>query len=305
MAGTRKRSAFADVTNGNKNKSSSAAASTAATNKPNATAPSKQHDPSATTSKVVSVASSNTATRTYRTRSSTGGSAVKLDDHGNLVPQEGDDDAMMVDAAESDSKSAVEIPVAKPARTLKRTASNVSTLAAGSNQGGASKKVATSANNTKRAPLGSKRANATASTSTTNAAGPAVSKATLALRARQRRELAEQKRLAAEAEVEAARREEEEALAEQQALANMLSSEAESNVKRFDDDAYATDSEVEGEDEVAVEDRPKDYGWEDLDDGDEEDPLMVSAYVVEVYEYLRELEVSRRSCSLHRTCWLT
>ena len=32
--------------------------------------------------------------------------------------------------------------------------------------------------------------------------------------------------------------------------------------------------------------------WEDLDEGDAEDPLMVSEYVVEIYDYLRELEVS-------------
>lgn len=35
----------------------------------------------------------------------------------------------------------------------------------------------------------------------------------------------------------------------------------------------------------------KDAGWEDLDEGDEDDPLMVSTYVVEVYDYLRDLEV--------------
>ncbi|KPV72680.1 uncharacterized protein RHOBADRAFT_39282 [Rhodotorula graminis WP1] len=44
--------------------------------------------------------------------------------------------------------------------------------------------------------------------------------------------------------------------------------------------------------ETEVEARPKDEGWEDLDEGDEEDPLMVSAYVVEVYDYLRELELT-------------
>lgn len=35
----------------------------------------------------------------------------------------------------------------------------------------------------------------------------------------------------------------------------------------------------------------KDAGWEDLDLGDEDDPLMVSEYVKEVYEYLLEKEV--------------
>ena len=36
---------------------------------------------------------------------------------------------------------------------------------------------------------------------------------------------------------------------------------------------------------------PKDAGWEDLDAGDEEDPLMVAEYVKEIHEYLKELEV--------------
>ena len=35
----------------------------------------------------------------------------------------------------------------------------------------------------------------------------------------------------------------------------------------------------------------KDAGWEDLDIGDEDDPLMVSEYVNEVYDYLRVIEV--------------
>ena len=38
----------------------------------------------------------------------------------------------------------------------------------------------------------------------------------------------------------------------------------------------------------------KDEGWEDLDAGDEDDPLMVSEYVNEVYDYLLELEVRLR-----------
>ena len=36
----------------------------------------------------------------------------------------------------------------------------------------------------------------------------------------------------------------------------------------------------------------KDAGWEDLDIGDEEDPLMVAEYVKEIHEYMKELEVS-------------
>lgn len=42
----------------------------------------------------------------------------------------------------------------------------------------------------------------------------------------------------------------------------------------------------------------KDEGWEDLDAGDEDDPLMVSEYVNEVYDYLLQLEV--RSSLDHR-----
>ena len=47
-------------------------------------------------------------------------------------------------------------------------------------------------------------------------------------------------------------------------------------------------------------DPAKDAGWEDLDEGDEDDPLMVSSYVVEVYDYLRVLEVRRPFLSLCR-----
>lgn len=36
---------------------------------------------------------------------------------------------------------------------------------------------------------------------------------------------------------------------------------------------------------------PKDAGWEDLDVGDEEDPLMVTEYVNEIYDYLRQVEL--------------
>lgn len=40
------------------------------------------------------------------------------------------------------------------------------------------------------------------------------------------------------------------------------------------------------------EELPKDLGWENLDLGDEEDPLMVAEYVVEIHDYMKELEVS-------------
>ena len=42
---------------------------------------------------------------------------------------------------------------------------------------------------------------------------------------------------------------------------------------------------------IAAVEPAKDAGWVDLDVGDEDDPLMVTAYVNEVYEYLKEIEV--------------
>jgi hypothetical protein len=46
------------------------------------------------------------------------------------------------------------------------------------------------------------------------------------------------------------------------------------------------------QEELAVESVAKeDDGWVDLDAGDEDDPLMVSTYVADVYDYLREIEV--------------
>lgn len=45
------------------------------------------------------------------------------------------------------------------------------------------------------------------------------------------------------------------------------------------------------DDDEEVEEVPKDFGWEDLDIGDEEDPLMVAEYVKEIHEYMQEIEV--------------
>lgn len=50
----------------------------------------------------------------------------------------------------------------------------------------------------------------------------------------------------------------------------------------------------EGDDDDLYEEA-KDAGWEDLDIGDEEDPLMVTEYVVEIHDYMKELEVSLRN----------
>ena len=59
------------------------------------------------------------------------------------------------------------------------------------------------------------------------------------------------------------------------------------------------DADEDAEPEMAIVEAAKDEGWEDLDAGDEDDPLMVSEYVNEVYDYLRGLEVrSSRSSAL-------
>lgn len=52
------------------------------------------------------------------------------------------------------------------------------------------------------------------------------------------------------------------------------------------DDPLQEDVDVESE--IA-----KDYGWVDLDVGDEEDPLMCSEYVKEIHEYMQQIEVSQ------------
>ena len=55
------------------------------------------------------------------------------------------------------------------------------------------------------------------------------------------------------------------------------------------------DVDEDADADLAVLEAAKDEGWEDLDAGDEDDPLMVSEYVNEVYDYLRGLEV-RAAC---------
>lgn len=45
--------------------------------------------------------------------------------------------------------------------------------------------------------------------------------------------------------------------------------------------------------EVKSEGPAKDDGWEDLDAEDADDPLMVAEYVNDIFEYMKELEVSR------------
>ena len=51
------------------------------------------------------------------------------------------------------------------------------------------------------------------------------------------------------------------------------------------------DVDEDADPDMALLEPAKDEGWEDLDAGDEDDPLMVSEYVNEVYDYLRGLEV--------------
>ncbi|GAA5900356.1 hypothetical protein JCM8208_005337 [Rhodotorula glutinis] len=295
-AGARgKRSAFSDMTNAAKAK---AGPSKVVVNK-NATA-----------------SSAAPPRRSYRTRSSTGGatSAVKEEAAADLDLAaadngDGDDqsDAMAID---NDTEVKPDVRVVKP---LRRGAAGA--------KGAASTSTAAAV----RRPLAAKRTNT--STSATNGRG-AMAKAAAAAKAtpaavrvaRKRREDAEARHRAAAAELEAALHQEEVEL-KRAAAAQQDELEVEENrqVKKLrtsepeylraqrdgdvdDDEGEQAEDELEDDDdeegprmskwETEVEARPKDYGWEDLDEGDEEDPLMVSAYVVEVYDYLRELELT-------------
>ncbi|KAJ3396548.1 G2/mitotic-specific cyclin [Lobulomyces angularis] len=52
--------------------------------------------------------------------------------------------------------------------------------------------------------------------------------------------------------------------------------------------------EIDMESEVHVAKKSKFTGWDDLDADDVSDPLMVSEYVVEIYEYLKEVEIETK-----------
>ena len=52
-----------------------------------------------------------------------------------------------------------------------------------------------------------------------------------------------------------------------------------------------SDVGIDVDQDEEVDENAKDYGWEDLDIGDEEDPLMVTEYVREIHDYMKELEV--------------
>ena len=81
--------------------------------------------------------------------------------------------------------------------------------------------------------------------------------------------------------------------------------------RRTSSDAPDVDNDLLHEEEVENAVAPQDaedadlHGdqWVDLDAEDGDDPLMVSEYVVEIFEYLKQVEVSRR-CSYVRI-WLT
>ncbi|GAA5995592.1 cyclin family protein [Rhodotorula paludigena] len=313
-AGARgKRSAFSDVTNASKAK---AGTSAAADVKPKLRTTTTTAAPTATTS------SNAPVRRTYRTRSSTGGgtSAVKQEPQDARLDggeDDGPSDAMAIDDETVDKPAPA---AARPVRGMRRTTSAKSASAS------TSAAVAPVAG--RRAPLAAKRANQATSTTTAAAAAKGKGKSVVAVAAaakatpaplrvaRKRREEAEARHARAAAELEVAKRAEEAEL-KRAAAAELEELEVEENrrVKKQrtsepdhralglededDDDGHEVESEEDEEgprmskwEEEVEGARPKDYGWEDLDEGDEEDPLMVSTYVVEVYDYLRELELT-------------
>ncbi|GAA5983632.1 hypothetical protein JCM5350_004892 [Sporobolomyces pararoseus] len=309
---TRKRSAFSDVTNGSKAKNAATGGGgkvVVAGTKPTAT--------------TATAAASSGVRRTYRTRSSTGGGTSAIKEEGQPERGEEEDeeeeeggegegsDAMAIDGADQHVVEPVEEQQPKPSITtrqmkpLKRSASALSN----NNNNVTTSKPATTT--TRRPALAQKRTNTFSGTARSTATGGsklsgAGAKTTpQAVRAaRRRREAAEAKHLAALAELEEAKRQEEEEL-EQHRAKKLKTSEPEMMLKGESEEGV---EEEEEEDQLAAEEeerrvnvkyevevegiRAKDEGWEDLDAGDEGDPLMVSAYVVEVYEYLRELELT-------------
>lgn len=58
---------------------------------------------------------------------------------------------------------------------------------------------------------------------------------------------------------------------------------------------------AQGKSKPKVEERQpaKDEGWEDLDAEDHDDPLMVTEYVEEIFNYMRKLEVRATGLALH------
>ncbi|BGP27063.1 G2/mitotic-specific cyclin CYB1 [Rhodotorula toruloides] len=272
-----KRSAFTDVTNG---KGASKSQLAVAGPSKAAAASSKTAVPAP----AAAATSSNTVKRTYRTRSSTGG-----------VKQEPADDAA---GLESDAMAIDEDvkPAARQVRALRKPTAGIKAS------------TSTTAAATSRRPLAAKRANIPAASTRRPAAAAAVKVKTTppAVRAaRQRREEAEAKHRAALAELESARRVEEAELKRAREIEELELEDGGRRAKRQktsepepleyveedEEDEGAVDYEQArvSKWETEVEEKPK---WVDLDAGDEEDPLMVSTYVVEIYEYLRELELT-------------
>lgn len=241
--------------------------------------------------------------RTIRTRSSTGGHieedddealrAIQDDSSNQGGEQELDEDAGEIKEEEVDENAMV-IDEPRPIRAIKRSArapaaavevaTVSSTTTATTTRGG-------------RVPLASRTTNRSLTTSAAVSRLGATKKATAtATKVVSDVTLARQKRLAAarlaaelaEAELEAALKEEEEAHA---AKRPKTTSDDVAEVDEGDEEIEEMESKVRRKDALVNGLGMKDEGWIDLDDGDEDDPLMVSSYVVEVYEYMRELEV--------------
>lgn len=245
--------------------------------------------------------SSNIPTRPkYRTRSSTGG-AIKEEAEEEDVAEvaEGDKREQHSDAMAIDDEATTSRATGRQVKTMRKGAA-----------AGPSKVVASTSTAPARRPLAAKKDAVNSAVSRTSAAAAgkaAVPKPTpAAVRlARRRVEEAEARHRLALEELEAAKRLEADEL-KRAALDDLEEDEGRrakrqktSEPERFlQDELEDEDEDVDNEGprmskwETEVEGgRPKDEGWEDLDECDEEDPLMVSTYVVEVYQYLRELEV--------------
>lgn len=248
-------------------------------------------------------------TRVIRTRSSTGGSGANIEDDdgseafhaarddessmqgGTEGHEDHDEDRADSDEAMDENAMVIDQPIARPIKAIRQSARS---SASGSAIVKADAKVTVSAVSAvarvTRAPLASKTTNRTTSTATASTAASrlaaakkkpqAVTDATAALRER---------RAAAEAELQAVYKAEEEHAAKRP----KTTSEHE-GLRDYDDEEGEEAASKVRRNQTAVNGRGmKDEGWVDLDEGDEDDPLMVSNYVVEVYEYMRDLEVSR------------
>ncbi|GAA6036416.1 hypothetical protein JCM8097_001710 [Rhodosporidiobolus ruineniae] len=213
--------------------------------------------PAATKPTAAAAPAGSSTRRTYRTRSSTGGatSAVKGEPIGEEDEGEGEEasDAMAIDGAE-------DIKPARQIKSLKRTAA------------GASKTVTGTTAATSRPALAARRANSASTSTGAASARSAKAKASAAVKqappvvrdARRRRAEPEERHRAALEKLEEAKVEEEQLEA---------------------DLALQRKLEAQGEPEYAKEEFAD-------EEGDFVEPLMVSAYVVEVYKYLRELELT-------------